>query len=206
MRPGYHNMKWSITAGHCCAISFCELDLAFKKKKKLSLKKISWGVIEAWPSLFQEITCIQKNLWRHREEDECLLPGNPEQPWGSWEQREIWVLLPSPWSALAPPETPTVTVDKCLHSVTASTTSMFIWTEAVPALCGRWACPICCCSWWCPPSLQQISSPLQSSAAISWKVIWLHSEPAVVFTLRKKKEKKKVAAFGMTSWKCLVDA
>lgn len=55
--------------------------------------------------------------------------------------------------------------------------SMRLFYCAAPALCGRWVCPRCCCSWWFPPSPQQTSAPRQSSAAISWKAIWHHSEP-----------------------------
>lgn len=131
--------------------------------------------VQTWPSTDTE------------RGDNSLLPGNPEQPWGSWGPMEIWVLRPSPWPALVPPETPAVEIKKknkkkhVSAQIVTETGSQHLldqnrWISG-PGLCGRWVCPTGCCSWWCPPSLQRTSSPQRSSTTISWKATWRRSEP-----------------------------
>lgn len=109
-----------------------------------------------------------------------FLPDNPEQLWGSWEQRVIWVLLQSPGTSHGLPGTPvgqgSETVDP-LTTHTLQKQSAFVQTEPAPGLCWRWVCPRCCSSWRCPPSSQRTSSPRPSSAAIFWTALWLRSEP-----------------------------
>ena len=187
--PGYSDIiitERSITAGHCCETSYFP-----KTQTTVTISGL-------FCSTLQSSSCVHDNnrskcLGRRpvckydprptQTEDKSLLPGNPEQPWGSWGPMEIWVLLPSPWPALVLPETPTAKIRKHVsaHIVLQKTGSQYLldqnrWTSG-PGLCGRWVCPTGCCSWWCPPSLQRTSSPQRSSTAISWKAIWRHSEP-----------------------------
>lgn len=76
-------------------------------------RRVQTAFMTIFEWMFRKMSrCANMTLDRHRGGDNSLLPGNPEQPWGSWGPMEIWVLLPSPWPALVPPETPTVKIKK----------------------------------------------------------------------------------------------
>lgn len=113
--PGYSDiiMERSITAGHCCETSY------FPQNTN------ECYCIRVYSVTPQSSNCVHDNIRVNVSEDvpmckhdprptqrgdNSLLPGNPEQPWGSWGPMEIWVLLPSPWPALVPPETPTAKI------------------------------------------------------------------------------------------------
>lgn len=193
-------MERSITAGHCCETSYFPKTQTSVTVSGFILlhRRVQTAFMTIFEWMFRKMSrCANVTLDRHRGGDNSLLPGNPEQPWGSWGPMEIWVLLPSPWPALVPPETPTAKIKKHVSAQIVTETGSRYWLDqnwwiSGPGLCGRWVCPTGCCSWWCPPSLQRTSSPQRSSTAISWKAIWRHSEPGdggFVYTFRQEKLK-----------------
>lgn len=112
--PGYSDiiMERSITAGHCCETSYSPKTQTSVTVSGFILlhRRVQTAFMTIFEWMFRKMSrCANVTLDRHRG-GITLLPGNPEQPWGSWGPMEIWVLLPSPWPALVPPETPTVKI------------------------------------------------------------------------------------------------
>lgn len=120
------------TEHHCIIMSFITIESLWAKRK--SYYSLIFGII---------LPCLP------------FLPGSQGMPEEKWEQMEKWERPPSPSLSHDPPVTPTEDKSKVFRTIPHRSTTLPLkhWKTlptsvlSIPALCERWACPICCHSW-----------------------------------------------------------